>query len=150
AQPSVSIDDQTVTEGNGTTPNVVFNVALSAASGQAVTVNYTTADGTTNPATAGNDYLSITGSLTFNPGETNKTITVVVTGDFIDEPDETFFVNLTSATNATIADGQGLGTIIDDDNPPSVSISGSSVIEGDSGSRPNLPFTINLSSASGK
>src|SRR5262249_49900732 len=51
----------------------------------------------------------------FNPGDTTKPITVVVNGDTVNEPNETFFVNLSSALNATIADGQGVGTILNDD-----------------------------------
>src|SRR5262249_48884579 len=64
------------------------------------------------------DYNYSSGSLSFAPGETSKTITVSVNGDLTDEPDETFFVNLSSASNATIADGQGVGTILTDDFPP--------------------------------
>ena len=57
-------------------------------------------------------------TLTFAPGETTQTITVPVNGDVLDEADETFFVNLSSPVNATIADGQGVGTITDDDAAP--------------------------------
>ncbi|MGH7321116.1 MAG: Calx-beta domain-containing protein, partial [Candidatus Rokuibacteriota bacterium] len=76
-------------------------------------VQYATADGT---ATAGSDYTAISLTpLTFAPGETSKPVTVLVNGDTSTEPNETFFVNLSSATNATIADSQGLGTITNDD-----------------------------------
>jgi hypothetical protein len=78
---------------------------------------FSTADGT---ATGGTDYVSSFGLVTFNAGQTSKTITVVVNGDTVAEGNETFFVNLTSATNATIADGQGVGTIVDDDGAPDV------------------------------
>ena len=110
--PSVSINDVSVAEGNSGTTNAFFTVSLSAASGPIVTINYNTTNGS---ATAGSDYLATSGSLTFNPGETTKTLTVVLNGDTIPEPNENFFVNLTSATNATIADGQAVGTIVNDD-----------------------------------
>jgi hypothetical protein len=75
-------------------------------------VNFATADGT---ATAGTDYVSNSGGVNFDPGETSKSITIIVGGDTAIEGDETFFVNLSSATNASIADGQGIGTIVNDD-----------------------------------
>ncbi|MFZ2755066.1 MAG: Calx-beta domain-containing protein, partial [Lysobacteraceae bacterium] len=115
--PSLSINDVTVVEGNAGTVNAVFTVTLSAASGQTVGVNYATADGTaTQPA----DYTSTTGALTFTPGQTTQTITVPVIGETVPEANETFFVNLSGATNATIADNQGLGTITNDDVPVTV------------------------------
>src|SRR2546422_114916 len=89
-----------------------MTVSLSGASAQTVTVNYATANGT---ATAGADYVSINGTLTFLPGQTSQTITVAVLCDALDELDETILVNLTAATNATISDGQGVVTILDDD-----------------------------------
>jgi hypothetical protein len=110
--PSVTISDVTATEGNSGTTPFDFTVKLSRTSSQSVTVTYSTADGT---ATAGSDYVAASGTITFNPGETTKRITVQVNGNTVYEPNETFFVNLTSASNATITDGQGLGTTIDDD-----------------------------------
>jgi hypothetical protein len=71
------------------------------------------------------------GTLTFAPGETSKTITVLVLGDRLPEPNETFVVNLSSPANATVADGQGMGTIVDDE--PRVSISDVSKAEGRKG-----------------
>lgn len=116
--PSLSIDDVTVVEGNSGTTNAVFTVSLSAASGQTVTVNYATADGT---ATAPADYTNTSGTLTFTPGQTTRTITVPVIGETVPEANETFFVNLSGATNATISDNQGVGTITNDDVPVTVS-----------------------------
>ena len=116
--PSLSINDVVVTEGNSGTTNAVFTVTLSAASGQTVTVNYATADGTaTQPA----DYTNTSGTLTFTPGQTTRTITVPVIGETVPEANETFFVNLNSATNATISDNQGVGTITNDDVPVTIS-----------------------------
>ncbi len=115
--PSLSIDDVTVVEGNAGTVNAVFTVTLNAASAQTVQVNYATADGTaTQPA----DYTSTSGTLTFTPGQTARTITVPVIGETVPEANETFFINLSGATNATISDNQGLGTITNDDVPVTV------------------------------
>lgn len=115
--PSLSIDDVSVVEGNAGTVNAVFTVTLSAASGQTATVLYATADGTaTQPA----DYTSTSGSLTFTPGQTTRTLTVPVIGETVPEANETFFVNLSGAANATISDNQGVGTITNDDVPVTV------------------------------
>src|SRR5262249_19478706 len=112
--PSLTIDNVSVTEGDSGTTNAVFTVSLSAVSGRTVTVDYATADGT---ATAGLDYVSAFGSLTFVPGTATQTIMVTVNGDVENEAHETYFVNLSGAVNATIGDGSGLGTILDDDAP---------------------------------
>ncbi|MFM6267373.1 MAG: beta strand repeat-containing protein, partial [Dolichospermum sp.] len=111
---SLSINDVTLTEGNSGTKNATFTVTLSGETFQTVTVNYATANGT---ATAGSDYTATTGTLIFNvnPGETSKQITVSVLGDSLFEANETFFVNLSNATNASIADAQAQGTITNDD-----------------------------------
>ena len=108
----LSINDISIDEGNSDTINAVFTVTLSEVSSQIVTVDYATAD---DSATAGSDYVPASGQVSFQPGETSKPVTVVVNGDVLDEPNETFFVNLSNAVNATIADNQGTGIIIDDD-----------------------------------
>jgi len=113
--PSISIGDVAVTEGDAGTVDAVFAVSLSAPTGLDVSVDYDTADGT---AVAGGDYEAASDTLFFPAGTTTQTITVVVNGDFSDEPDETFFVNLSNAINANIANDQGRATIIDDDEPP--------------------------------
>ena len=144
--PSLSIDDVTVVEGDAGTVDAVFTVSLSAASDQQVTVDYASADGT---ATAGEDYVATSGTLTFPAGITTQNVTVLVNGDILDEPDETFHVNLSNATNSAIADGQGVGTISDDDPAPSLSIDDVTVIEGDAGTV-DAVFTVSLSAASGQ
>ena len=136
----------TVTEGNSGTVNATFTVSLSTASGQTVTVNYATADGT---AVAPGDYTAGSGTLTFNPGATTQTLNVPVIGDTLNEPNETFFVNLSAPSNATILDGQGQGTITNDDALPSLSIGNVTVTEGNSGTV-NATFTVSLSAASGQ
>ena len=141
--PTVSINDASVTEGNTGTVNAIFTVTLSAASGQPVTVNYSTANGT---ATAGSDFQNASGTLTFAPGETSRTITVAVLGDQMFEPNETFAVNLSGPTNATIGDGNGIGTIVNDDIyvPPGIRIGDFSKAEGRNGST-TFTFTVTLS-----
>ena len=113
--PAMTIDDVTVVEGSGGTTPAVFTVRLSTSAAQAVTVSYATANGT---AIAPGDYTAASGALTFPAGTTGRTIPVTVIGDGLVEPDETFTVQLQNAAGATIADGQGLGSISDDDAPP--------------------------------
>lgn len=117
AVPSLSINDVTVTEGNAGTVTATLTVTLSAPSGQTVTANYATADGT---ATAPTDYLGSSGTLSFTPGTTTRTIAVLVNGDTTPEADETFVVNLSAPVNATLADAQGTVTVLNDDQPVSV------------------------------
>jgi hypothetical protein len=143
--PSLTINDATVIEGNSGTVNATFTITLSAASGLPVTVGYATANGT---ATAGADYNALSpGTLTFAPGETAKTLIVQVLGDTVDEDSETFLVNLSSPTNATLARVQGTGTITDNDAAPSLRISDVSVVEGDGGTSA-ATFTVTLSAVS--
>ncbi len=112
--PTVSIDDVSQFEGNIGTNQYTFHVSLSAPSGQPVSVDYATANGT---ATGSTDYAVTGGQLNFAQGETTKTIVVTINGDLTPELDETFFVNLSNSANATFAKSQGVGTIQDDDNP---------------------------------
>jgi hypothetical protein len=144
AAPAVSVDDATVQEGDGGTANLVFTVAMSHPGSSVATVGYETADAT---ATAASDYSATSGTLTFNPGETSKTVTVSVTGDSVDEADETLNLMLLSPSNAALADVQGLGTIVDDDATPSVSIADLTVTEGNSGVTP-APLVVSLSNPS--
>ena len=144
--PSLVIDDVSVTEGDAGTTNANFTVSLSSLSGQSVTVDFATANGT---AIAPGDYTARTGTLTFTAGQLTRTITVAVNPDTIDEVNETYFLNLSNATNATIADNQGVGTIIDDDGLPSLSVNDVTVVEGQSGTV-NANFTVSLSAPSGQ
>lgn len=144
--PTLSINDVSVAEGNTGTAAATFTVSLSTASSQTVTVNYATADGT---ALAGSDYLATSGTLTFKPNETSKSITVQVKGDTLNETDETFTVNLSNAANAMLARAQGTGTILNDDPLPTLSINDVTVAEGNSGTT-TATFTVTLSAASGR
>lgn len=142
SQPTVSIGDATATEGD----SAVFTVTLSNEYHAVVQVEYATANGT---ATAPGDYTAAAATmLSFSPGQTEKTITVQTAADTLDEPDEGFLVSLSSPSNATLADAQGAGTIVDDDPVPSLSIDDVSVTEGNAGTT-NAVFTVSLSAASG-
>lgn len=131
--PAVSINNVSASEGDSGTTPFTFTVSLSVASTVPVTVGYATANGT---AVAGSDYVATSGSITFAPGVTSQTIQVLVSGDSVGEPDETFTVNLSNPTNATIASATGTGTIVNDDafaGGPTISIADGSRLEGDSG-----------------
>lgn len=139
-----------VTEGNpGTAGSIVFTVKLSEAAGNTVTVDVHTSSVT---ATSSLDFFAVPSTtLTFAPGETEKTVTVQLVGDETDEPDESFTLQLTNATGgATIPPPAfGTGTIIDDDPPPTVSIADASVTE-QSNATSLMAFKISLSRASAK
>ncbi len=145
--PKASIDDVTVGEGDGP---AVFTVSLSEPGNRPVTVSFATADAT---AAAGADYQATTDQVTFAPGETSASVTVTVLSDLLDEPDETFTVELTAADGAVLANASGAGTILDDDEPPLVSITDATVPEGDpagtgAGTTDAL-FAVTLSDPSG-
>src|SRR5262245_34759241 len=112
--PVISISDVALSEGNSGQAAFVFSVSLSAASSKEVSVKYATANSSAN--TGDGDFIGQSGTLKFAPGETTKTVTVQVNGDAKVEPDERFFVNLSRARNAVIADAQGVGTILNDDS----------------------------------
>lgn len=111
--PSVAIANLAKPEGAAGVNTVFkFRVTLSAASASPVTVNFATANGT---AVAPGDYTAKTASVTIPAGVTTGVVKVTVKGDSVVEPNETFVVNLTGATGATIADNQATGTIRNDD-----------------------------------
>ena len=114
--PSFSINDVTMSEGNAGQTAFVFTVTKTGSNGAASTVNFQTQDGTAT--VAGNDYAANNGTLNFGPSDTTMQVTVQVNGDTTPEPDETFTVNIAAGSNATIGDGTGLGTITNDDGPP--------------------------------
>jgi hypothetical protein len=138
--PTVSVTDATVTEGDASPVPAVFTVSLSAPSGQTVTVQHGTADGT---ATAGADYAAGSGTLTFPPGTVTQPVSVPVLGDLLDEDDETFTLDLSNPTGATIGDGQGVGTVTDNDPLPFLLAGDCAAEEGDAGSTPcALPIQL--------
>jgi len=104
--PALAVSDAMVTEGDSGAKNALFTVSLSAASAGAVTVDYVTADGS---ATAPGDYAAARGTLTFAPGELSKQVVVAVVGETLDEPHETYSLNLSNPAGATLGDPEGKG-----------------------------------------
>lgn len=144
--PSVSVRDVRVTEGTGIATSAVFVVSLSRPTGYDVVLDVGTSNGT---AEAGTDYASLNGQFTISPPLTNLAIPVSIVADAADEMDEeVFYVRVKSAANATIADGLAVGTVVDDDPVPLISIDDIVVSEGDAGVT-NGFFTVSLSAASG-
>ena len=129
-----------------TSDGFVFSVNLDTVSPYQVTVACATQNGT---ATAGEDYIATSGTLTFAPGQTTHLVTVQVVADDADEIDETFYVNLSNAANATIGGNPAEATIFDDDPLPIASVSNVTVTEGDSGTMP-VVLSVNLTPASGR
>jgi disulfide oxidoreductase YuzD len=152
--PTISIDDVAQSEGRlGERNAFTFVISLSNAVETQVTVDVATSNGTAEAglAAAGGDYEARSlQTLTFLPGETRLTYAVTGLGDFTEEASETFFVNLSNASdNAEIADDQGLGTLRNDDGAtPSIFINDPVVEEGIDGQRPQLAFILSLSGPS--
>jgi uncharacterized protein (TIGR03437 family) len=144
-QPALSINDASLTEGNAGTKTFTFTVSLSAPAPATVTFDIGTQDNTAT--VADNDYVARSStSQTIAVGNTTYTFDVTVNGDVNIEPDETFFVNITNVTGATVSDGQGLGTILNDDSPQ-LTINDVNVTEPDSGTT-TAQFTVTLSPTS--
>ena len=110
--PTISISDISQNEGDSGISNFIFNVQLSTASAFAVAVNYANLDGT---ASSPIDYLPTSGTINFLAGETFKTVSVTINGDTESEANESFYIQLTNPTNATIADNQDFALILEDD-----------------------------------
>ncbi|QDT44366.1 putative outer membrane protein pmp20 precursor [Gimesia alba] len=145
----ISISDVTALEGPvGTTTNFNFVVSLASAVADVVTVDLQTLDGSATLADA--DYVQLPlQTITFNPGETSKMVTVVVNGDSSIESDETFSVELSNqSANATISDSIGTGTI-DNDDFALLSISDVTLTESFGGATTDFTFTVSLSQAAG-
>ena len=111
--PSLSVADAAIAEGNAGTKTLAFTVRLSAASASTVTVAVATADGTAKVANL--DYVASVATLSFAPGQTARTFSVVINGDRRRERDETFEVRLSNPTVASISDATGIGRIATDD-----------------------------------
>lgn len=149
AAPLINASAPNTTEGNAGTTNMTFTLSLSAASGKTITVQYQTANAATLPATAGTDYTAVPlTTVTFQAGETTKTVNVGVKGDVLDEDNEHIALSLTNPVNATlgvITDG----IIVDDDPTPTLSINDVQVTEGNNGTK-LMNFTVTLSAVSGR
>jgi chitinase len=147
--PAISSTSLSLSEGQSGTKAMNFTVALSQATTTTVSLRYFTTDVT---ATAGTDYNATSGTLTFAPGETSKTVAVTIRGDTTVEPYESFRLNFADAVNGTLAAGFVTGTIVNDDTapapePPQITMNPASVTEGNSGTTP-MVFMIKLSAAS--
>ncbi|NND77638.1 MAG: T9SS type B sorting domain-containing protein, partial [Flavobacteriales bacterium] len=140
--PCVSIDDVAVNEADG---NAVFTVTLDAESGQTVSFDWAINDLTTN--TLHPDHANVFGTAVIPEGQMSVNITVPITDDLLNEIDETYEVVLSSVIggNTNICDGVGLGTIIDNDAPPCLSIAGEAQDESN-----DITFTVSLDAESGQ
>ena len=141
--PQVAIADVVADESAG---SMVFTVTLDVESGAEVQVPWATAGVT---ATAGADYTESSGTVTFPPRATSRTVPVPILEDDLDEEAETFTVTLSKPPNADLADGEATGTITDNDAEPALTLSDppSAATEGVDA---NLVFTVTLAPASGR
>ena len=145
--PSVAITDVTVLEGTGGAVTANFTIQSSPPPKAccALQVSWATAPGSATAA----DFTAASGTVSLAKGAAAKVVSVTVAGDAIDEPTETFTVNLSNLVGSPgrIRDAQGIGTITDDDQAPGLTVDDVAVAEGDAGTS-NLTFTASLSAAS--
>ena len=144
---TVNINDVSTQEGDAGETDAVFTVSISQPPIDTVVIDAASTDGTAHEP---GDYGAMSTRLTFDPGQSSKTVVVKVHGDTLDEPDENYVVNLTVVSgDVVLGDGQGEGTIIDDDPLAGLAVGDTSVTEGNSGTTTaTLPVT--LSTVSGK
>jgi hypothetical protein len=144
--PSISINNVTITEGNAGTITASFTITQDSRGKSSV--RFSTAEGT---ASSPEDFLSKSGRMRFAGGHRTHKIAITVVGDTLDEANETFFVRLSDPVGATIGDGEGQGTITDDDVPPTVSsVATATVPEGNSGDTQFATIDVSLSAPSGR
>ena len=143
-RPGLSVNDVTITEGDTGTKDAVFTITLTNGPQTPVTATAIVFSGT---AGVPEDIQAISQPLTFNPGETTKTVTVPVVGDLIYEGSETFTLELRDVVGSSVADGVGVGTIVENDPIPSLSVNDITIVEGDSGTK-DAVFTVTLSGPS--
>ena len=154
-QPSLSVADIVVTEGQSGETKATFTVTLSSPVTQTVSFVYRLRAGSATPADR--DYLDQNGGYSLNPGTTSVTIDVRILGDTKNEPDETFTLEIWNATGATIGRGQATCTIRNDDaadpppppTTPTLSVADVTIAEGSSGVS-YADFVIALSSPATK
>ncbi|MCC7373311.1 MAG: M10 family metallopeptidase C-terminal domain-containing protein [Verrucomicrobiales bacterium] len=153
--PTVAISDASLIEGDTGEQALIFAVSLSSPAADVVTVIYRTgadSDAATENAVAGVDYRSVEYTLVFHPGTVLLNVSVPVIADLKDELNETLVVTLSDAflvtTSLTLADDTGVGTIVDDDAAPVVSIADTTVTELDGTDDVQMEFTVMLSNPS--
>lgn len=147
--PSLTVGDVSLAEGDAGTTAFTFTVTKSGSTLDTVTVDWSTAAGTASGGVAcgaGVDFENAAGSLSFGPSETTKQAVVLVCGDTVNEANETFTVNLSNVANGTIYDGQGVGTILNDDPAPTLTIDDVSLPEGHAGTT-GFIFTVTKAGA---
>lgn len=133
------VGDASVSEGDAGLASLVFPVRLTAPAQGSVSVNFATANGSATAA----DISAVSGTLSFGAGQVSQSVSVPVRGDVLDEADETFSLNLTAPSGATLADGTGVGTIRDND-AASLAIGDVSLVEGHAGTG-SAVLTVRLS-----
>lgn len=140
--PTLSIADVSTYEGNAGLTAFNFVVSLSEAVADDVTFTWGTAPGT---AQGGVDFIEVPAGTAaqINAGDLSTVLTVQVKGDTFEEDADTFFVNIADVVNALAFDPQAVGTILDDDRPPAISIADAAIAEGDAGTS-TLTFTLSL------
>jgi hypothetical protein len=144
AMPTLSVGDASISEGNSGTKLLTFTATLNHTS--ATPVNFS-ANTQSNTASAGSDFVCLPATAFSIPaGQLTRTFTVTINGDTTVENNETFFVWLSSVSGATLQDGQGIGTITNDDFP-GLRLGDASITEGNSGTK-LLTFTATLTQAS--
>ena len=136
--PAVSVSDAVVTEGQAGTTTATFTVALPYAVTSEVRVDYATVAGT---ATAGGDFVPLSGVAILAPGAASTTVAVTVTGDTTVEANESFRLVLTNPVGAVLGDGDGTATILNDDQP-ALSIANASVVEASGGSTATVVVSL--------
>ena len=115
--PGISVLDVSTSEGNSGTKNLSVTVKLSKSDRtKTISASFVTQDGT---ATAGSDYSAVSGTVSFAPGTTTRTVTVPITGDTTLEPNENFLLLLSNPVNAVVSDGSATCTISNDEAAPS-------------------------------
>ena len=140
----ISVADVTAAEGAGT---LTFVVTLAEVPLEAVSVDYFLKDGSgSSPADWG---PKAAGTLNFAAGDQAQDVVVPINEDALDEANESFFIVLENAVNATITDSEGKGTITDNDDPPALTVADETIEEGTGGSK-TLSFTLTLSAVSGQ
>jgi len=143
---TISVADASIVEGNAGQQNMSFKISWSGAKGQgAVSVSYATAN-ISPGATAGSDYTATSGVASLSSGGCRcATVNVPILGDTMSEGTETFAFNLSNPVNATITRAQAIGTIIDNEGPPSLVVLDASTAENTG----PLSFSVVMTSSSG-
>lgn len=141
ALPALLVTPASRMEGNAGTTNIDFKIRLSGSNTVPVSVSFATLDGS---AVAGSDFVATNGIVVFSPGQTTSTVSIVILSDMVNELDESFSFTLSSPSNAQIGTGSALGTILNDDPLPTLSVNDVSVLEGNTGSTSAI-FSISLS-----